>query len=379
MSAVTPSNEATDDCSLAAFEAEIHVPAPAAMQTLPDAALTLGTANRAAGTVFACRDRCDPARLGTRSMEAPYLEHRIAVGEDHPARARYLVRLLGRTKDGFIEEGRWWSLDAVTEPTVTADGMLVAEDMQHGGVTFPRAQSEYCAAIELLDVVTDTSEIVDAGCLPHALPSEPRQTEPAFGTCEGFESGTMAQYVEAFCGDNAQDCAGGDERCDQWRKQCTPQSDPADAGPPASDDSGQPSPAQSKDASAQPEGPDDEPNDEPDEGPDTPDGVDAPDDEVDEAPDDGTESDASTGAPAEPPPPSASCRIDIATAGTTARWPLLLLAACLGAVPSSRSRRISRRLSASFSARMLNIGKAMPPLLAKNLTKTRRKLLGPGN
>ena len=48
-------------------------------------------------------------------------------------------------------------------------------------------------------------------------------------------------------------------------------------------------------------------------------------------------------------------------------------------VPSSRSRRISRRLSAGSSARMLNIGKAMLPLLAENPTKTRRKLLGPGN
>ena len=153
------------------------------------------------------------------------------------------------------------------------------------------------------------------------------ETVPAFGTCEGFEGGTMAQYVEAFCGDNAQDCAGGDERCDQWRKSARPQPDPADAGPPASDDSGQPSPAQSKDASAESEGPDDKT----DEGPDTPDGVDAPDDEVDEDPDDGTESDASAGAPAEPPPSSANCRIDIATAGTTARWPLLLLAVCLGA------------------------------------------------
>ena len=103
---VTPSNEAHDDCSLATFEAEIHVPAPAAIQALPDSALTLGTANRPAGTVFDCRDRCDPARLGTRSLEAPYLEHRLAVAEDHPARARYLVRLLGKTEDESSKKAR---------------------------------------------------------------------------------------------------------------------------------------------------------------------------------------------------------------------------------------------------------------------------------
>ena len=136
---VTPSNEAHDDCSLATFEVEIDVPAQAAIPALPDPALTLGTATRPAGTVFECRGRCDPARLGTRSLEAPYLEHRLPVAEDHPARARYLVRLVGRTEDDFIEEGAWWSLDAVTEPTITGDGVFVAEDMQHGGVTFPQS------------------------------------------------------------------------------------------------------------------------------------------------------------------------------------------------------------------------------------------------
>ena len=86
--------------------------------------------------------------------------------------------------------------------------------------------------------MTDTRETIDAGCVPHTVPSERLQTVPAFGTCEGFESASMAQYVEAFCGDNAQDCAGGDERCDVWRKQCTTQPDPdpvpvpADAGSP---------------------------------------------------------------------------------------------------------------------------------------------------
>lgn len=46
---------------------------------------------------------------------------------------------------------------------------------------------------------------------------------------------------------------------------------------------------------------------------------------------------------------------------------------------SSRSRRISRRFCASFFARMLDIGMAMPPLRAKKLAQTRRELLGPGN
>lgn len=304
--AVDSEDQGEELCSIAAFEVEIHVPGSVTAEALPDVMLTLGTAHRPAGTVFECTDRCDPARLGTRSQEAPYLEHRIEVGEDHPARATHLVRLVAVTDNDAVETGPWLSLGSVTGPTITEDGVFVAEDMQHGGVTFPSAQDEYCAGIELFDVVNDTRETIDAGCVQHDLPDGRLETVPAYGTCERFEHGTMERYTEAFCGDNAQDCAGGDWRCDDWRKHCTTQPDPADASTATPEDAGPSIPAQSVDAGAIAEGPDG--------------GV--------EAPDGGAESD---GGGAEPRPSrsgAGGCQLDTAT-GARAPWPLLLLAAWL--------------------------------------------------
>ena len=308
---VVASAEEEDPCSLATFGAAIRVPEnpePATADALPGPQLTLGTANRQAGTVFECRDRCDPARLGTRSQVAPYLEHRIAVDEDHAARARYLVRLVAETENSAILEGPWWSLDAVTGAMVMENGRFVAEAMQRGGVTFPATQTEYCAHIEWLDIVDDMRTTIDAGCVQDDLP-DGLQTVPAFGMCEGFEGATMEQYLEAFCGDNAQDCAGGDYLCDEWRKQCTRQPDPPDASTAMPEDAGPRPAGQTEDAGAETEEPEDERPEH-------------------EAPEDEGADDAGGEARAEMQPGSGGCHF-AAGAATPVRWPLLLIAVWL--------------------------------------------------
>ena len=223
--------------------------------------------------------------MSTRSQERPYLEHQLVVGKDHPARSRYFVRLVAQTSTGALT-GRWWPLDAVTEPTRMEDGVIVESNRQRGGVTFPTAQDEYCAAIERFDIVTGTSQTIDLGCVLHDLPSERFRAVPAFEPCAGGPEVPVGQYVEAFCRDNAADCDGSSEaQCDTWIERCTAEADPPDANARTSDASGQP---------------------------------DASDDEV--------------GRDAQPEPQSAAwgCRVGAGT-GESPHWPLALVALWLHA------------------------------------------------
>ena len=226
---------------------EIHVPAATAAEALPATTLTLGTSHRPTGTLFKCT-QCGTVDTGTQSHEAPYLQHRIPVAGDHSARAKYLVRLVAEAPSGAIT-GEWKPLDDVAEPTHTEDGILVAAHEQRGGVSFAAAQDEYCAAIELWDVVNDTHEVIDAGCAQHDLPSERLAPVPSFETCQLNEP---EQYAHAFCRDNAPACEGSSEpQCDAWREHCAvePPDDTSDGGT-APEGVSPPSPAQSKDAGA---------------------------------------------------------------------------------------------------------------------------------